>query len=524
MIRRRRNKRIDHTNPQEVAEAAADLRAVMEYQPHNVNAEAATLGALMLDNTLLTGALSMLEADHFMVPEHARIFAKIKMLVGKGRLANPVTLHPYFEGESLMYLEPRSGEKVYGPFSHYLVILTGSNAPLLGAAQIGKQVFNLAMLRQVSDASRQVMTEVRASEEADADPLDPAALIGKVEDRFGEISDAIAGTTVRKGKYFGEAFTGFRQAAADVKEGAPAAGITIAGYADWNDVVGRMGGGDLIYLGGRPSMGKTGVACAVAVGACEAALADGKDTAVEFLSLEMKEEIITRRAVANMMFEQGVTSTYRELQKGNFTDADVRALDGIGERMEAIALHIDDPEVMYVEDLLPYLRRRKRAWAAKGKTLRLVVIDYLGLFETRRDFRSPQERMTHISKMVKRALREADVAGVVLVQLSRKVEERDDKRPQLSDLRDSGSLEQDADVVVFVYRDEYYLDRSQPPKGHAKYQAWADDMLASRDRLELIGAKARESALSRRTGYFFAAEQAVRGSDFYQTADMFGGY
>jgi replicative DNA helicase len=502
----------DHYDAREAAMEKAEYEEIMRYVPGNTIAEAALLGALMIDNRLVEGISGRLRSEHFLEPTHGRIYDRILALVGQGKLATPVTLRPYFDGEETVQVDRDTGEETKHTIPGYLAQLTGSGAGLIGARQFAEQIIDLYLHREIIAVARD--TGEHASNTAAE--VNPRKIIQMAEERLQELTESIP-VAKRTGAVWDDAWDESVRQAEAVAAGDEVPGITICGYEDWNEVTGRMEPADYILLGGRPSMGKTAIACAVAAGS--ALLGHGTD----FLSLEMNRETISRRILANVVYEQGVTSQYADLNKGAYSPADRRALAEARKRIAGKPLWIDAPDEMYVEDFLPWLRARARFWRGRGVQHKLVVVDYLDRFATRTIFRNPVERVDFISRTIKTALRAAGIAGVILGQLSRAVESRDDKHPQLSDLRQSGALEQDADIVVFVYRDEYYLDRSRPAQTvGAKYDAWHDEWIASRDRVEIYSAKRREGALTKRTGFFFAAEQAVRNSTFFRS-DLFGG-
>jgi replicative DNA helicase len=496
----------------EAAMEAAEYDEIMRRVPNNIEAEAALLGALMIDNRWVMRISTKLQADHFLEPTHARIYDRIVAMVAKEKRATPVTLKPFFEGEVYAFTDEKTGKLEEMGLPQYLASLTGSGAALIGAHSFADQIFDLHLHRELLALAREVGDQAANT----AEEVNPRAIIQFAEERLIEIEQSIPSVS-RTGADWEEAFDDTVREAEKAANGEEVTGIVIHGYDDWNDVVGRMEPADYIGLGGRPSMGKTAIACSVAAGSAMA----GHGT--DFLSLEMPKNLISRRVLANLIYEQGVTSTYAEQVAGRFTKVDHAAIAAAREKIKGKPLYIDSPDEMFVEDFLPWLRVRARAWKAKGVQHKLVIVDYLDRFQTRQRFSGETERVGFISRTIKTALRSAGVAGVILMQLSRAVEAREDKHPMLSDLRQSGSLEQDCDVVTFVYRDEYYLQKTEPKQSLvAKYEAWRDDMAAARDRLELYSAKRREGALTRRTGYFFANEQAVRSSTYYRT-DLYRG-
>jgi replicative DNA helicase len=338
--------------------------------------------------------------------------------------------------------------------------------------------------------------------------IDPMGLIADLD---GELSEIGVGAERFRTIGIGKAFDECMEEIYAVEQGKPPAGFAIKLLKDWNAVAGRAEEGDMTLLGGRPSMGKTAVSVAIACGAAAA----GEPT--EYFSLEMDRRKLTRRAIANLIYQPGVTASYQDLINGKLGMQDKAAIAEARKLIESWPLNISDPALMYVEDVAPAIRRRQRELERKGQTLKLVIIDYLGRLKTRRRFTSETEEVSYISRTLKDTAKECKIALIVLVQLSRGVEARDNKRPMLADLRQSGSLEQDADTVVFVYRDEYYLERSEPPKDkQEKWNKWADEIAAVRDVMEMYSSKRREGALVKRLSKFFTAHQAVRDQDFFQ--------
>jgi len=515
MTRRRRpeDQNRPHTfwDARELAQLNEEMKALREFTPNNTEAEAALLGALMIDNRRIEDVITLVTPEHFFDETHARIFERITVLHAAQKKVTPITLRPYFDGEVIPIPSDDQRSVIEMPLVSYLAKLTGSGAGLIGAREFAIQIRDLALLREIVVGVGDISEAARNTKDA----INPRATLEMAEMRLNQIGEMIPEAKATGSKW-SAGFDGAVKAAEEVAEGKPTAGVKIVGYDDWNEVAGAMGPGDYIALGGRPSMGKTAVACAVAAGSAMAM--HGTD----FLSLEMSADLIHRRLLAHMIYEQNVTSGYEQLQKGVFTRADREAMARAREAIVDKPLWVDDPDEMFVEQLYPYLMKRKRMWERQGIVQRLCIMDYLERFQTQRHFHNPVDRVGYISDQVKRALKKAKVAGILLCQLSRAVESREDKRPMLSDLRQSGSIEQDCDTAIFVYRDEYYLRASKPiDVTSAKYQAWDDDYRASRDRIELSSKKRREGALATRTGYFFTNEQAIRSSDFY-ASDLFG--
>ena len=482
----------------------AEYQELMRLTPNNTEAEAALLGALMIDNRMVGKLPPALEADHFFEPTHARIFDRIQSLVAAGQQASPITLRPYFDGEETTWVGEDGKDQVL-TIPQYLAKLTGSGAGLLGATYMAEQVTSLFLHRELIQAGKDLVERAANTGEM----IDPREVMQETERRLAEIGGAIP-TAERTGADWEEAFEDTIKHAQAVKDGLASAGLKVVGYDDFVEVCGQIGDTDMILLGGRPSMGKTAVACKIATSSAMAG------EATDFLSLEMEKPQISIRMMADAIFDEQNTSTYSVLKSGQWTRSDHRAIAEARDRIAGKPLHIDAPRAMYIEDLVPWIRLRQRAWAAKGHKMRLLVIDYLDRFRTKKQFSGETERVSYISRCVKEAGKDCGIVIVLLCQLSRDVEKREDKHPIMSDLRQSGSLEQDADVVLFVYRDEYYLRTTKPKASDAvKLAEWEDEMTAAKNLLELYSVKVREGAPTKRTGYYFTDRQAVRDSLFY---------
>lgn len=454
-------------------------------------------------NNATVDLVPFLRAEHFYMPVHGEIFDAIRNAVSEGKLVTPVTLRPRFERhEDLQELDGGGA---------YLAALTGSGAAVVGAVDFAAQIVELAELRRIRTALRDTLDKTDGSYENS-----PSELVGELE---AGLMECLEGEVMKSSFTIGEAFEDAVDEIKRTSDGGEAAGILIEGLENWNLVRGRMEGGDFDLLGGRPSMGKTALAVGVAVGAAEAG------HGVEFLSLEMNRAKMTRRAIAHMIYKSnGESATYSQIIKGHLQARDWAAIEEARERIKTMPLSISDPKLMYIEDVVPFLRKRKRWFAKRGVDMRLVVLDYLGRLQSRQNFRGDTEKVSYFSRMLKQAAKEVDVTLIALAQLSRGLEQRENKRPMLADLRDSGSLEQDADNVIFVYRDEYYLERLEPPKDkQTKWNEWADQISAVRDDMEVFSAKAREGALHKRTIKFFTRHQALRdhGPSDWLAPDLF---
>ncbi|MGA1800210.1 DnaB-like helicase C-terminal domain-containing protein [Sphingomonas sp. 4RDLI-65] len=463
--------------------------------PRNVEAEAALLGAMMIDNRIADEVVGRVEPAHFFEPLHARIFAAITGMRRRDMLVTPVTLRPMFEAdEGIIALG--------GP--SYLGALTGSGAGLIGARQFAQQIYDLASLRALIEVGRTLVERAMDTSEE----INPRAQIEAAETLLASV--AIGGSAAApKPVGFAQAWDGAIRKAKAVANGTASRGAMIARFVEWNEITGGMSPGQLILLGGRPGMGKTAIALAVAVGAAAAGLG------VLFISREMPVDQLMFRIIADMMFEAGSAVTLEDVMSGRLNEDDLVRAERIRARIDDWPLVFEEPPRLNAAQVAPLIRKHQRQLESKGHTLAITIVDYLGLLEPPVKRQNREQEMGDTSKELKMAARDTGTAVVALAQLNRGVESRDDKRPMLSDLRDSGSLEQDADTVVFAYRAEYYLKQTEPDVHDVrKRDAWEVEMGTERDRLDVYSAKVRQGATQRRKVYFFGARQAVRGVDY----------
>ena len=269
-------------------------------------------------------------------------------------------------------------------------------------------------------------------------------------------------------------------------------------------LLGHLAGGDVTVLAGRPAMGKSGVGLRIA--SCTADQGDG----VAIYQLEMKKRQMVERITADRLWRPGDGVLFDHIRTGNLKD---------GERAREAAATKDIMRWPFVMDECPGLtapllaakvRRHKRMLAARGITLRMVIVDYLQLMQPPGRSEGRNSDLSDITRAVKTLAKQEDVHVVLLSQLSRAVEQRDDKRPQLSDLRDSGAIEQDADNVVFAYREHYYLSALTEPKDDAKASEWRADIEACKNELELICRKRRQGATGTQRCNYYLEYQAIR--------------
>ena len=459
-----------------IAESASE--PAPQSLPQNVEAEAALLGALMIDNRLVEDVQLKLRPDHFFEPLHGRIYESILRMTDSNRVANPVTLKPMFEADEAM-------REVGGPA--YLAQLTGSGAAVIGARDFAAQIYDLALLRALVGVGRDLVEGALDTSEEVA----PLAQIERAESELYKVAEE--GGAEGRAQSFGEAAkASIRNAEAALNRGGGLTGIT-TGFTGLNSRIGGLQRSDLIIVAGRPGMGKTALATNMAFATAERFLQDQADgieatraagAPVAIFSLEMSAEQLATRVLS----EQAQV-TAEQIRTGHLSRNEFASFARTADRLHSLPFYIDDTPGLTIAALRTRARRLKRQ-----KGIGLVVVDYLQLLHGTGKGSSSENRVQEISEIsrgLKQLAKELDVPVIGVSQLSRAVEQREDKRPQLADLRESGSIEQDADIVLFVYREEYYLAARQPADDDPKLQEWQEQMSRAYGAAELIVAKNR---------------------------------
>jgi replicative DNA helicase len=456
--------------------------------PANVEAEAALLGALMLDNRLVEDIGLKLKAHHFHEAVHGRIYDAILKLTDKNMVANPVTLRPMFESDEAMKDVGGAG---------YLATLTGSGATLIAARDFATQIYDLALLRALIGVGRDLVESALDTSEEVA----PLEQIEKAETELYKVAEE--GGADGKAQSFAEATKeALKTAEKALNSGGHLSGIT-TGLEGLNGKIGGLHNSDLVIVAGRPGMGKTSLATNIAFAAAQRSSRDIEDgiepeksagAAVGFFSLEMSADQLATRILAE---QSGISS--ENLRMGKISKQEFRQLARAAAELESLPLYIDDTPGLTIAALRARARRLKRQ-----KGIGLVVVDYLQLLQgTGKNANDNRvNEISEISRGLKTLAKELDLPVLALSQLSRAVEQREEKRPQLSDLRESGSIEQDADIVLFVYREEYYVASREPKrpgpdddaKVHEAHEEWAQEMGRVYGNAELIVAKQRHGA------------------------------
>ena len=468
--------------------------------PQNVEAEAAMLGAMMIDNRLADDLLDTLEPEHFFEPVHGRIFLAIRTIRRNEGLATPVTLRPMFDADEGM-------RALGGPA--YLAQLTGSGAGLIGARQFAKQIYDLAMLRTLVTVGRTLVERALDTSEE----VNPRKQIEEAEEELFKVAaDGGAESSV---KSFGDAAKmAVKMAERALNAGGGLSGIT-TGLESLNGKIGGMHHSDLMILAGRPGMGKTSLATNIAFNAAQRYARDMEDRIapdrsvgckVAFFSLEMSADQLALRILS----EQSRISS-EKLRMGKINEQEMSRLVQASMELQNLPLYIDDSAGLTITGLHTRMRRLQRRHDNK---IGLVVVDYLQLLSgsARASGDGRVQEISEISRGLKTMAKDLNVSVLALSQLSRAVEQREDKRPQLSDLRESGSIEQDADIVMFVYREDYYIAMHEPERPSSaspadvqdKHAKWTTAYQEKAGLSELIIAKQRHGATGKVTLAFEA--------------------
>ncbi len=444
--------------------------------PHNVGVEQALLGAILLNNEAMHQIVDALVDSHFYQPIHQRIFRVIQQHHDKGMIANAVTLKHSFKTEA----DSNAGD--------YLGQLSVSAVSIINVREYSQLILDLAKKRELIAIGTEVVNDAfDASDERSAtehieqaeQQLYNLASEGIANKSFaaigGAVSDAVA-SAERAFKHDGETV------------GIP------TGLADLNKLLGGFQNSDLVILAGRPSMGKTALALSMAHSVAKhfehqhtKSGSTAKMPSVGFFSLEMSSEQLAARLLSS---DSGISSS--DIRRGAFDNDQFGKIVESSKNITRLPIFIDDTPALTIASVRARARRLKRM-----HNLGLLVVDYLQLM--RGSSKSGDNRVQEVSEItmgLKSIAKELNIPVLALSQLSRQVENRDDKRPQLSDLRESGSIEQDADIVMFVYREEYYLMRKMPREDEVdKFLAWQEDMEKVHGLADVIVSKNRHGGI-----------------------------
>ena len=474
--------------------------------PHNIEAEQALLGAILVNNEALYRVSDFLEPEHFFEPIHQQLYDIARSLIRTGKLASPVTLKTFV---------PAALDIAGMPIPQYLARLAAEATTIINAVDYGRTVYDLAIRRDLIRIGEDM---VNVAFEAPVD-FAPRDQIEDAEKRLYELAEI--------GR-FGGGFQKFETAlttAIDMAARAYQREGKLSGLATGlKDLDSKMGGlqsSDLIIVAGRPGMGKTALATNIAYNVARGwrgeVQPDGHIKTVNggivgFFSLEMSAEQLATRIIAE---QSGIPSS--TIRRGGINERDFEKIKDVAIELQHLPFFIDETGGLTVAQLAARARRLKRQ-----KGMDLLVLDYIQLLQgsSRRSQENRVQEVTEITTNLKALAKELNVPIMALSQLSRQVENRDDKRPQLSDLRESGSIEQDADVVMFVFREEYYLSNKEPRMGSDEHLKWQTEMDAAHGKAEVIIGKQRHGPTGTVNLQF---EASVTRFDNLAREDNFGG-
>lgn len=437
----------------------------------NVDAEIELLGAVLCENALLDRVADVIGDDDFSEPLHQQIYDAALREVSLGKTANAISLRGYFADENT---------------PAYLMRLT--------AAFMGASVIDTAKLIRDLATRRKMRAGLSVASTACADlTVTNAEIISHADAALeGNAKDTIHQPTAAE--CFDELIEGFRDKSLGVSSGRVEA---------LDKVLGPLRPKQLVIGAGRPGMGKTAVALSYSIGAAMAG------HGVLFVSLEMSSRELAARMAADMAFDHQPIP-FAAIRDGNLNQAQEELIRDAGNHLRKLPFQVVDAGNLAVGRLSMLIRRHARRMAANGHKLELVVVDYLQLLSPDVRGRSNYEAVSEVSRALKAMAKDNGVAIMALAQLSREVEKRPDRKPQLSDLRDSGQIEQDADAVFFLMRPEYYLRQDEPDAMDPKRGQWEQALADVKGRIDFIVAKRRNGTTGMASGEFHGQYQAVR--------------
>jgi len=444
--------------------------------PHNIEAEQALLGAILVNNEAFYRVSDFLDPLHFYEPIHREIYEVTSKFIRAGKTATPVTIKTHLP-ETLL---------ADTTMAQYLALLAREATTVINASDYGRAVHDLAIRRNLILIGEEMVStayeaEVEATPDKQIEEAEKAlfdlAEKGNYGGGFLNFSEALQHAITMAGEAYGRDGT--------------LSGIA-TGLTDLDRLMGGLQRSDLIIIAGRPGMAKTSLATNIAFHVAKAwrgtVTPDGhrkteQGGQVGFFSLEMSAEQLATRILAS---EAEISSS--DIRRGNIHESQFNKLVDASNVMSTVPLYIDDTGGLSISQLAARARRLKRQ-----KGLDLLIIDYLQLLSgsSKKSNENRVQELTEITTTLKALAKELEVPVIALSQLSRQVENRDDKHPQLSDLRESGSIEQDADVVLFIYREEYYLKNKEPREGSPEHLTWQEEMEKVHGRAEIIIGKQR---------------------------------
>ena len=440
------------------------LKSKLEEHPNNIEAEQSVIGSVLLSNEIYDEISLIIKSQNFYDPMHQKIFGAIDKLISGGMLANPITLKNHFENEKDELNVPE-----------YLVKVTKFSTSSRQAIEYSKLIYDLFVKRELIKISENVIDTAKLN---DLDN-DGQKIIENFEKSLFDLAEkgSFSNSLIK----FDEAMRQtIEMASSAYKNDEGIVGVP-TGLTDLDDRLGGLHKSDLIIIAGRPSMGKTALATNIAFNAAKKLQNDGKKSSIAFFSLEMSSEQLSTRILA----EQSRIKS-NDIRRGRISEEQFDKFIETSKDISELPLYIDETPAISIAALSNRARRIKRLYG-----LDMVVIDYIQLMRASNFKDGRVQEISEITQGLKALAKELSVPVVALSQLSRAVEARDDKKPQLADLRESGSIEQDADVVMFVYREAYYLERKEPRPATVEHAEWQAKMNEVSNLAEIIIGKQR---------------------------------
>ena len=432
--------------------------------PNNIEAEQSVIGSILLTNEIFDEVSLIVSSKNFYDPIHKRIFEALEKLIYGGLLANPITLKNYFEKEKDDLNIPE-----------YLVKITKFSTSSRQALEYSKLIFDLYVKRELIKISGEIIDQAKLNDLG----TDGQRIIENYEKSLFDLAE--------KGSFnssiikFDEAMKQTIEMASNAYKNEEGIVGVPTGLRDLDDKLGGLHKSDLVIIAGRPSMGKTALATNIAFNAAKKIQENGEKSSIAFFSLEMSSEQLSTRILA----EQSRIKS-NDIRRGKISEDQFDKFIETSKDISELPLYIDETPAISIAALSNRARRIKRLYG-----LNMVVIDYIQLMRATNSNNGRVQEISEITQGLKALAKELAVPVLALSQLSRAVEQRDDKKPQLSDLRESGSIEQDADVVMFVYREAYYLERLEPRPATVEHAEWQAKMNEVSNLAEIIIGKQR---------------------------------
>ena len=440
------------------------IKNISKELPNNIQAEQSIIGSILISNELFDEINMIITSKNFYDPMHQKIYGAIEKLIYSGMLANPITLKNYFDNEKDSLNIP-----------DYLVKITRFSSAARQTIEYSKLVYDLYVKRELIKLSENIIDTAKLN---DLDQ-DAQTIIENSEKSLFDLAEkgSFASSLVK----FDEAMRLTIEMASNAYKNEEGIVGVPTGLRDLDDRLGGLHKSDLIIIAGRPSMGKTALATNIAFNAAKKIQLDVKKSTIAFFSLEMSSEQLSTRILA----EQSRIKS-NDIRRGRISEEEFDKFIETSKNIAELPLYIDETPAISIAALSNRARRIKRLYG-----LELVVVDYIQLMRASNFKEGRVQEISEITQGLKALAKELSVPVVALSQLSRAVEQRDDKKPILADLRESGSIEQDADVVMFVYREAYYLERKEPRPATVEHAEWQAKMNEISNLAEIIIGKQR---------------------------------